>query len=167
MLLNRSAWHNRLIPMDKNKLAKLVKIKQTELDMTQVQFAEYFSARYLPDSRVVSYGWVQAVTNPNPKKDSIPDWENMVGIAKMWNVTLDELWQYLENPEIESIYDVSKFYKDMTDKQIDTGMAWKLIEPMTSEDKASLVQLLINDMTEKLSRLKRLEETLSRLKGDL
>lgn len=152
--------------MDKIKLANLVKTKQTELKMTQAQFAKYFSSRYLSDgAKPLSYGWVQAITNPSPEKDSIPDWNNMIGIAKMWNVTLDELWQFLENPEIESIYDVSKFYKDMT-SQIDTGMAWKLIEPMTSEDKASLVRMLIDDMLQKLTRLKMLEEVIAKLKGD-
>jgi hypothetical protein len=148
--------------MDRDKLSRLIKAKQEELQMNQVEFAQHFSSLV---KKPVSYGWVQSVTNP--KKDSVPDWENMVGIAKLWKVGLDELHEYLENPSVESIYDVSTLYKKATSQTMDVSMTWKIIEPMTSEEKSSLMKLLLDDLLGSLTRLTTLEAKLLRLKEEL
>lgn len=88
--------------MDRSKLSRLITEKMLELGMTQEQFAKYFSE---VAKNPVTYGFVQSLTNP--KKTSIPEYQNMVGIARMYNVTIDELHEYLTNPDIEDIKDVS------------------------------------------------------------
>jgi transcriptional regulator with XRE-family HTH domain len=92
--------------MNRAKLSKLVSDKMTELGMTQEQFAEYFSKIA---GNQVTYGFVQSLANP--RKSSIPEYQNMKGIAKMCGVTLDELDFYLENDDIIDIQEVSKSYK--------------------------------------------------------
>jgi hypothetical protein len=93
--------------MNRAKLSKLVTDKIEELGMTQDQFAEYFSNIA---KNPVTYGFVQSLSNP--KKTSIPEYQNMRGIARMYNITLDELDFYLENDEIIDIKEIASAYKE-------------------------------------------------------
>jgi transcriptional regulator with XRE-family HTH domain len=91
--------------MNRAKLSKLVSEKMEELGMTQDQFAEYFSK---VAGNEVTYGFVQSLANP--RKTSIPEYQNMRGIARMCGITLDELDEYLENDDIVDIKEVSGRY---------------------------------------------------------
>jgi aspartate/tyrosine/aromatic aminotransferase len=84
--------------LNRQKLIKLFVDKQDELGMTQDQLAKWFSDL---GGNTVSHGFIQTMTSP--KKTSTPEWDNMKTIAKMWNVTLDELNYYFENDEIKDV----------------------------------------------------------------
>lgn len=94
--------------MNRAKLSKLVSDKMTELGMTQEQFAEYFSK--VADNQV-TYGFVQSLANP--RKTSIPEYQNMKGIARLYGVTLDELDAYLNDDDVIDIKEVSKSYRTL------------------------------------------------------
>lgn len=108
--------------MNRKKLSRLVVDKQQELEMTQEQFAEWFSEIA---SNKVSYGFIQALSDT--RKTSIPEWVNMKGIAKMWNLTLDELDLYLENDEITDVKEISSVYQELAGKTIDEKMIFDVI----------------------------------------
>ncbi|MEB3192988.1 MAG: hypothetical protein VKL42_21810 [Snowella sp.] len=103
--------------INRQKLMKLFLDKQTELDMTQEQFAEWFSNL---GGKKVSHGFIQTMTSH--KKTSTPEWDNMKTIAKMWNVTLDELNFYLENDEITDIKNANALYKETVEQTLDLSM---------------------------------------------
>ena len=133
--------------MDRKKLSKLFADKQMELGMTQKQFAEWFSKL---GGNEVSDGFIGSMIHP--KKTSVPEWGNMQTIAKMWNVSLDELNLYLENDEVESILDASKLYSEVSknqtlDKTMIEELAIKSLEP---NDLIQLAISLINVGSEKI-----------------
>lgn len=97
--------------MNRAKLSKLVSDKMSELDLTQEQFAEYFSK--IANNKV-TYGFVQSLANP--RKTSIPEYQNMKGIAKMYGVTLDELDRYLEDDDVIDIREVSESYRNLSEE---------------------------------------------------
>jgi hypothetical protein len=124
--------------MNRAKLSKLVADKMTELEMTQEQFAEYFSK--VADN-TVTYGFVQSLANP--RKTSIPEYKNMRGIAKMYGITLDELDTYLEDDDIVDIKEVSKGYKKMSETiSVSPDDAQHAI--LSSFDSASAIKIGIN-----------------------
>ena len=103
--------------INRQKLIKLFTDKQDELGMTQEQLAKWFSEL---GGNTVSHGFIQTMTSP--KKTSTPEWDNMKTIAKMWNVTLDELNFYLENDEITDIKNANALYKETVEQTLDLSM---------------------------------------------
>jgi transcriptional regulator with XRE-family HTH domain len=110
--------------MNRAKLSKLVSEKMEELGMTQDQFAEYFSK---VAGNTVTYGFVQSLANP--RKTSIPEYQNMRGIARLYGVTMDELDEYLENDEIVDIKEVNSIYDRFKKKiEVDPEAACHALE---------------------------------------
>ena len=127
--------------MNKRKLAKLFLDKQTELGMTQEAFAKWFTAL---GGNQVSHGFIQTMTSL--RKTSTPEWSNMKTIAKMWGVTLDELNLYLENDDIETIFEASQAYKKLGELPVTKQMIEDLtLKHLSSDEVLELGLKLLND----------------------
>lgn len=136
--------------------------------MTQEQFAEYFSK---VAENEVTYGFVQALANP--RKTSIPEYQNMRGIARLYGVTLDELDEYLENDDIVDIKEVSSTY-DRFKEQASVGAeaAIHAIESnFSGESRLKIAQRLIdsalNDIKHKLQAAEKISEMFKALGANL
>lgn len=154
--------------MNRAKLSKLVSEKMDELGMTQEQFAEYFSK---VAGNEVTYGFVQALANP--RKTSIPEYQNMRGIARLYGVTMDELDEYLENDEIVDIKEVSSTYDRFKDQvSVDADTAIHAIEStFNGESRLRIAQKLIdsalNDIKNKLDAAEKISEMFKALGANL
>ena len=95
--------------MNRIKLSQLILEKRTMRGETQVEFAEYFSDLA---GEKLSYGFIQGLENTKSK--SVPEWNNMKAIAKMYDVSLAELDLYLEDDSISNIKDVTSIYQALS-----------------------------------------------------
>jgi hypothetical protein len=149
--------------MDRNKLSKLIADKQSELGKNQAEFAKYFSQIA---NNPISYGWVQAMTNP--KKESIPEWINMKGIAKLWNLSLDELDTYLEDDSITDVSEVSKVLRDKKEfLKLNSTMSWELIKDLPIEEQVALFKKIFENLIKELEKANELKNLLSSVKDKL
>lgn len=150
--------------MNRAKLSKLIADKMNALNMTQEQFADYFSEI---SGNKVTYGFVQALLNP--KKTSIPEYQNIRGIAKMYNVSLAELDLYLTDESIIDIKDISKHYKDMqatikADPDDATDILLQNFEGKTlTEIGLRLVKEGLSQINGQLDRVEKLTEALKHM----
>ena len=132
--------------LNRQKLIKLFTDKQDELGMTQEQLAKWFSEL---GGNTVSHGFIQTMTSP--KKTSTPEWDNMKTIAKMWNVTLDELNYYFENDEIKDIKEASRAYQQVVSQTLDKSMIESIvIKHLEPEDIAPLAIKLMSISVDKM-----------------
>jgi hypothetical protein len=149
--------------LNRQKLIKLFVDKQDELGMTQDQLAKWFSDL---GGNTVSHGVIQTMTSP--KKTSTPEWDNMKTIAKMWNVTLDELNYYFENDEIKDVKEASKAYQQAVSQTLDKGMIESIvIKHLEPEDIAplaiKLITISVDKMKEQLQLSKKMTEILKQM----
>jgi len=128
------------LDMNRQKLSKLISDKRSARNETQKQFAEYFGQ--LAGNKV-TYGFIQALENT--ELESVPEWQNMRAIAKMYDVNLAELDLYLEDDSIVDIKNITSSYQNLS-QNISPDLLIQIIkDKLPIDDWVNISLMLIKD----------------------
>jgi hypothetical protein len=92
----------------------------------------------------------------------------MKGIAKLWNLSLDELDTYLEDDSITDVSEVSKVLRDKKEfLKLNSTMSWELIKDLPIEEQVALFKKILENLIKELEKANELKNLLSSVKDKL